>query len=146
MTLLSSASWSSTWMSELVHRENLYYKEGSDVPFTGRVIGRTEGMMKNGLMEGEWTIEHPFKIFSFAGSWSLRWKMNYKNGILHGPIEEYHRNGQLKISANYENEEFDGPYEEYYEDGQLKLKGTFLNRQFYGHEYDKNGKKKKVKN
>jgi len=41
-------------MDDLVKREGLYYKKYTDVPFTGKVTGHTQGSLKNGKKDGPW--------------------------------------------------------------------------------------------
>jgi hypothetical protein len=45
ISLLSSPSWSAE-MGDLVARNGLWYKQFSDVPFTGKVTGREQGSIK----------------------------------------------------------------------------------------------------
>jgi len=78
----------------------LYYKEGSDTPYTGNV----EDYYENG---------------------TLREKKTYKDGKEEGPSEGYFDNGQLEMKGNSKNGKLEGPYEVYYENGQLWKKGTY---------------------
>ena len=39
-------------MDDLVHRDGLYYKKFTVVPFTGNITGITQGTFKNGKKEG----------------------------------------------------------------------------------------------
>jgi len=39
---------------DLVERERLLYKKFSDVPFTGKVTGKTQGTFRNGKRDGPW--------------------------------------------------------------------------------------------
>ena len=43
---------------DLVYREGLYYKKFSDVPFTGKVTGNTQGVFRNGKKHGPWVSYH----------------------------------------------------------------------------------------
>ena len=47
-------------------------------------------------------------------------KVNYVNGKLHGPWEEYYTNSKVSIKGNYLNGELHGPSERYYQNGKLK--------------------------
>jgi len=53
ITLLPSLGWS-TPLDELMERDGLYYPKFSDVPFTGKVTGATQGYLKDGRREGVW--------------------------------------------------------------------------------------------
>jgi hypothetical protein len=51
--LLTSFSATAENMDELEFRKGFYYKNFSDVPFTGEVTGDWKGRLKNGKPEGE---------------------------------------------------------------------------------------------
>jgi len=53
ITLLPSLGWS-TPLDELMERYGLYYPKFSDVPFTGKVTGDTQGYLKDGRRESTW--------------------------------------------------------------------------------------------
>ena len=39
---------------DLVERDALYYKQFTDVPFTGKLTGKSQGSMKNGKYNVSW--------------------------------------------------------------------------------------------
>ena len=41
-------------MDDLVKRDGLYYKNFTDIPFTGNITGNTQGTIRNGKKEGLW--------------------------------------------------------------------------------------------
>ena len=41
-------------MDDLVVRDDLYYKESSDIPFSGEITGLSKGAFKNGKVDGTW--------------------------------------------------------------------------------------------
>ncbi|SIT89362.1 energy transducer TonB [Pontibacter indicus] len=49
----------------------------------------------------------------------------YGFGIQHGPVYEWHPNGQLKLQMAYHYNKWDGPYTTWYENGQLKLSSRY---------------------
>ena len=53
--LTSSVGWSVT-LDDLEERDGIYYKKFTEVPFTGKIEGDRQGIMKNGMKEGEWKI------------------------------------------------------------------------------------------
>ena len=53
MSLVSFPIWGET-KDDLVHRDWVYYKKFSDVPFTGKISGIDSGRIKNGKKSGEW--------------------------------------------------------------------------------------------
>ena len=61
-------------MDDLVEREGLYYKQFTDVPFTGEVTGDKQGSLKNGKKEGAWVRNHS------DGTLSKTLTGTYKNG------------------------------------------------------------------
>ena len=56
MVLLFPALALGETMDDLVEREGLFYKKFSDVPFTGKVMGRRQGILKDGKKVGPWVI------------------------------------------------------------------------------------------
>ena len=45
-------------MDDLVKWNGLYYKKYTDVPFTGKVAGEEQGLIKNGMRVGLWVHYH----------------------------------------------------------------------------------------
>ena len=118
ISLLSSASWSAT-IDDLVEREEIYYKKFSEIPFTGKLTGRSQGSIYNGVKEGDWIV--------YYGNGQLMYKGNLKNGKKEGVFVEYHKNGQLKRKCNYKNGNLDGAVVWYRSDGSVfrSMTGTF---------------------
>jgi hypothetical protein len=54
LTLLFPSLAYGVTMDDLVYREGLHYKKFSDVPFTGKVTGKSQGSLKNGKKDGLW--------------------------------------------------------------------------------------------
>ena len=54
MVLLLPALALGETMDDLVKRDGLYYKNFTDVPFTGKITGRAQGVFRNGKREGPW--------------------------------------------------------------------------------------------
>ena len=46
-------------MDDLVEREGIYYKQFTNVPFTGNITGTKQGKIKNGKKEGPWVEYSP---------------------------------------------------------------------------------------
>ena len=61
---------------DLVERDGLHYNKFSDVPFTGKVKGKTQGSMKNGKKDGSW--------IGYFDNGQLHYKGDYKNGKREG--------------------------------------------------------------
>jgi hypothetical protein len=93
LTLLFPSLALGETMDDLVVREGLHYKKFTDVPFTGKVTGKTQGTFKNGRKHGPWV--------SFYKNGQLWSKGTYKNGKLHGPSVFYHDNGQFESKVTF---------------------------------------------
>ena len=106
-------------MKDLVEREGLYYKKFSDVPFTGKTTGETQGSYKNGKKDG------PFVSYHENGK--LQSKGTYKNGERDGLWVRYHDNGKLSSQGTHKNGKYDGPWVSYFPSGKLLSKGTYKN-------------------
>ena len=80
-------------------------------------------------LDRETMLPYSGPIFSLIEDDSSKVKMSttLKDGLMHGPFEEYYDNGQLWEKGSYSNGEWDGPFEEYYFNGQLWEKGSFSN-------------------
>ena len=109
---------------DLVEREGLNYEKFSDVPFTGRVTGESEGFLKNGKIDGIWR-----QYYSSGQLWT---KGTYKDGKSDGPSVMFHENGQLWTKGTYKDGKIDGLWVSYYEDGQLQEQGTYKDGKMEG--------------
>ena len=74
--ILSPNMVMSETMKDLVERNGLHYKKFSDVPFSGKITGRTRGSFKNGKKHGLWVYYHDNGRLSEKGA--------YKNGKKEG--------------------------------------------------------------
>ena len=61
-------------MSDLVRRDGLYYKKFSQVPFSGKTTGKSQGTIKNGIREGAWVD------YNKAGTVNKKYTGTFKNG------------------------------------------------------------------
>ena len=116
--LTSSVGWSLTW-DDLVERNDIFYKKFTDVPFTGKITGKTIGSFKNGKEDGSWVYYHD--------NGQLDSKGDYKNGNGDGFWIGYYENGQLKSKGNWKNGNQEGSWVSYLDNGQLRYKGDFKN-------------------
>ena len=121
--ITSSIGWSLDY-KDLVERDGIYYKKFSDVPFTGKVNGKEQGLMKNGKKDGSWIQYH--------NNGQLFYKVNFKNGKEDGSWISYHLNGQLWDKGNWKNGNRDGSWLSYYNNGQLSYKVNFKNGKLEG--------------
>ena len=98
-------------MDDLVKRDGLYYKEFTDVPFTGKTTGATQGTIRNGKREGIWVEYHD--------NGQLRSKGTLKDGKWDGPWVQYHDNGQLRSKGTYKGGEKEDDWVYYSSDGSV---------------------------
>ena len=112
ITLLPSLSWSTDDDDLVVRPDGLYYLKFTDVPFTGKVTGQTQGSYKNSIREGYFVEYHD--------NGQLKEKGSYKNGIREGDFVEYHDNGQIRWKGNWKNGEPEGDWVYYDENGKKR--------------------------
>ena len=86
LSLLSSPVGSET-IDDFVERDGKYYLKFTENPFSGKVEGRVQGTLKDGLWNGKYTKYHE--------NGQLEKKGNYKNGKREGLWEWYNEDGQL---------------------------------------------------
>jgi len=118
-------------MDDLVERNGLYYKQFTDVPFTGKVtrpslVSRTyrnnvQGSYQNGKADGAWV--------RYWDNGGYMYKRNYKNGKREGASVTYFENGQLNHKGNWKNGKQEGASVLYNKDGTVNKEytGTFKN-------------------
>ena len=104
---------------DLVHREGIFYKKFSLVPFTGKITGKTQGSFRNGKKEGMWV--------SYFENGQASQKDEYKNGKREGLYADYYRNGQLLQSGQHKNGKSYGLWVTYKQNGQLGMIVEFRN-------------------
>tara|TARA_A100001037_G_scaffold260956_1_gene249696 strand:- start:152 stop:565 length:414 start_codon:yes stop_codon:yes gene_type:complete len=98
-------------MDDLVERDGIYYKKFTDVPFTGKVTGTTQGSLKNGKKVGPWV--------EYWSNGQLRMKGNYKDGERDGSWVRYYEDGQLGWKGTYRDWKREGPWVFYEQNGVL---------------------------
>ena len=106
-------------MKDLVKRDGLWFKKFTEVPFTGKITGKTQGSFKNGKKEGNWV--------SYHDNGQLLEKGNYKNGKQEGIWILYNTNGEPILKKNYENGKLEGDHVSYWQTGQIWFKGNYKN-------------------
>jgi antitoxin component YwqK of YwqJK toxin-antitoxin module len=101
---------------DLVEQNGVYFKKFTEVPFTGKTTGKTQGSFRNGKKHGPWV--------SYHDNGKLDYKGTYKDGKQHGPWVWFYDNGQLRFKGTYKNGEWDGPWVTYNKDGTKDKKNT----------------------
>ena len=106
------------YIDDLILRYDLYYKEFTDVPFTGEVTGNTEGKFISGKKEGKWK--------KYFDNGQLIYIGNYKKGKKEGIWARYHKNGQLGTKGNYKSGKREGEWISYFDNGQIFTTGYMI--------------------
>ena len=130
LSFLTSHSWGETLvckytgfncpeitLNDLVKREGLFYKEFSDIPFTGEITGKNQGSIKDGYQEGEWV--------SYWSNGQLMSKGEYKDGKEEGEQFFYYDTGELFYKGEYKDGKKVGEWVVYNRDGTLSYKETY---------------------
>ena len=108
-------------MDDLVKRgaflQGLYYEKFSDIPFSGKVTGLSQGSFKDGKRDGPW--------IAYYHNGQLWWKGTFKDGKKDGSYVSYYNNGQLGSKETYKDGNQDGLWVRYHDNGQLRSKGTY---------------------
>lgn len=138
--ILSFSSCSNeTKFSELVNRNDIFYKVNSQSPFSGKVVDyydldqerkKSEGNLVNGKFDGKWTNYYPNtqvkNIFNYSNGKKDGKEYNYQengisisekeylNGIAHGTWTTFFNNGSKEKITNFKNGNKDGTYTEYF--------------------------------
>jgi len=90
-------------LSNLVERNDLYYKINDEKPFSGAIVDF-------------FNKEQDFKK-EYA---------QIKDGQRHGKYQSWYENQQVKLDGEYKQGKRDGEWIEYYDNGQIKTKGNYL--------------------
>jgi antitoxin component YwqK of YwqJK toxin-antitoxin module len=143
---IHSNGWSET-INDLIVRDGLYYKKFTDVPFTGKVTGKKQGQLKNGLKEGLWNYYHDngqlhergnYQKNLKVGNWvsytkegELVYKGSFNQGLKQGDWIEsrdwmnYSKFFLFQDYSSHKNGILDGPYKKICRNGNLRLEGTY---------------------
>ena len=110
-------------IDDLEQREDGFYKKNTNVPFTGKTTGQTQGTYKDGLLDG------PYVSYYNNDNGQLCRKGDYKDGKKDGPWVGYYYDGQLMDKGHYKDGKKDGPWVSYHGDGTVDEKdtGTYKN-------------------
>tara|TARA_Y100001936_G_scaffold251003_1_gene305453 strand:+ start:1260 stop:1667 length:408 start_codon:yes stop_codon:yes gene_type:complete len=97
--------------NDLAYREGLYYDKSTDSPFTGKVRGLSEGLIREGKQEGPWIEFHRKRKLYLKG--------NYENGKRNGSWAAYWSSGQLVHQAIFKNGVREGNWNDYINGGNV---------------------------
>ena len=125
--------------SSLVIKDNLLYKRGSDVPFTGRekaLINNkiVEYDVKDGFKHGE------FKIYSENGNIEMQGQLDSNRNV--GYWQYFFPDGKIESEGSFNLDNPNGKWIWNYPDGKRKEEGEYNNGVRVGkwYQFDNNGK------
>ena len=125
--------------SSLIVRDNILYKEGSDVPFTGRERAFVENKIieydvKDGYKHGE------FRIYSEEGNIEIQGQLDSNRNV--GKWQYFYPDGILESEGFFNMDSPDGKWIWNYADGRIKEEGVYKNGIRIGmwFRYDSTGK------
>ena len=124
--------------SSLIIKDNLLYKRGSNIPFTGREKALVDNKIveydvKDGLKHGE------FRIFSEDGKLETQGQIDSNRNV--GKWQYFYTNGRIESEGYFNNDCPEGNWIWNYPDGKRKEEGNYRNGERIGmwYQYDNNG-------
>ena len=106
-----------SYYKNLIEKEGLFYKKGSNKPYSGSVKGSQIGLMVKGKREKEWKEFYP--------NGNIKREVSFKNGVQHGLGSSYFPDGKLLMRGNLINGLQDGVWKKFYPNGNVEIKLTF---------------------
>lgn len=138
LIILSSCNQADKPKSTLIIKDNLLYKKGSTIPFTGKERAFVENKIVeyevlDGYKHGE------FRIFSEAGILEVEGQLDSNRNV--GRWKYYYANGQIESEGLFENDLPDGLWLWNYPDGKKREEGNYNKGLRVGmwYQYDSNG-------
>ena len=124
--------------SSLIVKDNLLYKIGSNIPFTGREKALVDNKIveydvKDGLKHGD------FRIFSADGKLEIQGQIDSNKNV--GKWQYFYTNGKVESEGYFNYDRPDGKWVWNYPDGKRKEEGSYNNGERVGiwYQYDNNG-------
>jgi len=124
--------------SSLIVKDNLLYKRGSTIPFTGREKALVNNKIveydvKDGLKHGE------FRIFSEDGKLEIQGQIDSNRNV--GKWQYFYTNGKIESEGYFYYDRPDGNWFWNYPDGKRKEEGSYRNGERVGiwYQYDNKG-------
>lgn len=66
-------------------------------------------------------------VIYFANSEVIKEEMNYKNGLLHGEMISYYRNGNTRRQGHFLDGKMDGKWDSWYQNGTKRYTACYVN-------------------
>ena len=106
-------------IDDFVERDGKYYLKFTDESFSGKVEGKVQGTLKDGVWHG--------KYIEYWDNGQLEEKGTYKDGKQEGLWKKYRKNGQLWWKRNYKDGKEEGLWEVFNKGGTLQKTETYKN-------------------
>lgn len=124
--------------SDLVIKDNLFYKKGNDAPFTGREKVRVENKImeydiKDGIKHGE------FRLYSENGNLEIKGQLDSNRNV--GKWQYFYPGGEIESEGYFVNNLSDGKWVWYYPEGEKREEGSYQKGQRVGlwYQFNNNG-------
>jgi antitoxin component YwqK of YwqJK toxin-antitoxin module len=108
--------------SSLTIRDNVIYKNGSDIPFTGREKARIENkIIEYDIVDG---LKHgDFRLYYESGNIEITGQIDKNRNI--GKWQYFYESGQMESEGNFVDDLPEGEWKWYYRSGELREQGSF---------------------
>ena len=108
--------------SSLSIRDNLIYKNGSDIPFTGREKARVENkIIEYDIVDG---LKHgDFRLYYESGNIEIKGQIDKNKNI--GKWQYFYESGQVESEGRFVDDLPEGEWKWYYRSGDLREQGSF---------------------
>ena len=124
--------------SSLTIRDNIIYKNESDIPFTGREKARVENKIieydiVDGLKHGE------FRLYYESGNIEIKGQIDKNRNI--GKWQYFYESGQMESEGLFVNNLPEGEWKWYYRSGNIREQGSLQGGKRVGlwKQFDENG-------
>jgi antitoxin component YwqK of YwqJK toxin-antitoxin module len=119
-------------------RDNLLYKNGSDIPFTGREKARVENkIIEYDIVDG---IKHgDFRLYYESGNIEIKGQIDKNRNI--GKWQYFYESGHMESEGNFVDDLPEGEWKWYYRSGGIREQGSFEGGKRFGlwKQFDESG-------
>jgi antitoxin component YwqK of YwqJK toxin-antitoxin module len=108
--------------SSLTIRDNVIYKNGSDIPFTGREKAQVENkIIEYDIVDG---LKHgDFRLYYESGNIEITGQIDKNRNI--GKWQYFYESGQMESEGNFVDDLPEGEWKWYYRSGGIREQGSF---------------------
>lgn len=139
IVMLTESFTTDTDSNKIIFNEELIYSEGTDIPFTGKMLDTLDNKLivefnvVDGFKQGE------FFLLKMDGSYAVLGFMSKNKND--GDWKYFYDSGQLECAGSFNNDEPSGKWIWYYKNGLIRCEGNYLNGKPEGQwtKYDQNG-------